>query len=151
MARYMFVGEAPGKNEDEQGLPFVGKAGDILAEIIKLLGIAMRLVYITNVVKCRPPNNRDPIPYEIERCSSWLDKEIQQVKPDFIFCLGAIATSRISPASKRGDIIYHPMWKCYVFFLYHPAALAYEPNRKVEMNKHLKGYKEFIDEAHGGS
>jgi uracil-DNA glycosylase family 4 len=91
-ARLMFVGEGPGQQEDLQGEPFVGRAGKLLTQLIEGIGLARADVYIANVVKCRPPGNRDPLPLEIESCSPWLDRQIALIKPEIVMTLGNFAT-----------------------------------------------------------
>ena len=123
-ARVMFVGEGPGFNEDRQGRPFVGAAGQFLNELLDSVGLRREDVYITNMVKCRPPNNRDPFPGEIAACSGYLDEQIEAIAPDIIVPLGRHALARWFPREtisklrakpKRfGDVTLLP--------LYHPAA-----------------------------
>ncbi|MEX2598260.1 MAG: uracil-DNA glycosylase [Dehalococcoidia bacterium] len=123
-ARLMFVGEGPGFNEDRQGRPFVGAAGQFLNELLESIGLRRDDVFITNLVKCRPPENRDPLPGEAEACSKYLDAQIEGIKPDVIVPLGRHALSRWFPnesigkvrarARRFGDITLFP--------LYHPAA-----------------------------
>jgi DNA polymerase len=91
-ARLMFVGEGPGQQEDLQGEPFVGRAGKLLTQLIEGIGLTRADVYIANVVKCRPPGNRDPLPLEIESCSPWLDRQIALIKPEIVMTLGNFAT-----------------------------------------------------------
>jgi len=91
-ARLMFVGEGPGQQEDLQGEPFVGRAGKLLTQLIEGIGLTRADVYIANVVKCRPPGNRDPLPLEIEACSPWLDRQIALITPEIVMTLGNFAT-----------------------------------------------------------
>jgi uracil-DNA glycosylase len=91
-ARLMFVGEGPGQQEDLQGEPFVGRAGKLLTQLIEGIGLTRADVYIANVVKCRPPGNRDPLPPEIEACSPWLDRQLELIAPAVIVTLGNFAT-----------------------------------------------------------
>lgn len=95
-ARIMIIGEAPGEREDEEGRPFVGAAGQLLTKLLNTVGIRREEVYITNVVKCRPPNNRDPEPDEIEACRPYLVTQILMIRPQIIICLGSIAPGRFS-------------------------------------------------------
>src|ERR671920_1343291 len=97
-ADLMFVGEAPGRSEDEQGRPFVGQAGQLLDQLLGEVGLAREQVFITNVLRCRPPGNRDPHPIEIENCQEWLFGTIEQVQPSVICTLGNFATKLL-----RGD------------------------------------------------
>jgi uracil-DNA glycosylase family 4 len=91
-ARLMFVGEGPGQQEDLQGEPFVGRAGKLLTQLIEGIGLTRADVYIANVVKCRPPGNRDPVPLEIESCSPWLDRQLELIVPAVVVTLGNFAT-----------------------------------------------------------
>jgi DNA polymerase len=91
-ADLMFVGEGPGEQEDLQGLPFVGRSGRLLTQLIEGIGLRRDLVYIANVVKCRPPGNRDPLPAEIQSCSPWLDRQLALVAPRVVVTLGKFAT-----------------------------------------------------------
>ncbi len=125
-ARLMFVGEGPGREEDAQGLPFVGPAGRVLDRMITRLGFERDEVYIANIVKCRPPSNRDPKPEEIERCFPYLQKQIEIIAPQYIFCLGRIAAATLLDrkgelSSLRGRV--HHYGNSKVFVTYHPAAL----------------------------
>lgn len=132
-ARLMFVGEGPGADEDEQGLPFVGRAGQLLTKIIEAMGLTRNDVYIANCVKCRPPNNRAPEPDELETCMPFLMKQIEAIDPEIIVCLGATATKDILktdvPISKlRGKFIDWNGHKLMPTF--HPAFLLRNPNMK---------------------
>jgi len=100
-ADLMFVGEGPGEQEDRQGLPFVGRSGALLTELIEDLGFSRETVYIANVVKCRPPGNRDPLPAEIEACAPWLDRQLELVRPAVLVTLGNFAT-KLLLATKTG-------------------------------------------------
>lgn len=91
-AELMFIGEAPGHHEDLQGIPFVGASGNLLTQLIEEIGLGRDAVYIANVVKCRPPNNRDPLPAEIESCRSFLDGQLEHVAPSVVITLGNFAT-----------------------------------------------------------
>jgi len=123
-AELLFIGEAPGWHEDQQGRPFVGPAGAFLNQLLASIGLSREQVYIANVIKCRPPQNRDPLPAEIQACCKWLDRQIEIIRPRMIITLGRYSLARYFPnesigkihgkARKVGDIIYYPM--------YHPAA-----------------------------
>lgn len=133
-AELMFVGEAPGRNEDEQGRPFVGQAGQLLDRLLGEIGLARESVFITNVLRCRPPGNRDPHPIEIENCQEWLFGTIEQVQPSVICTLGNFATKLL-----RGDptgimrIHGRPEVRTVgpravrLFPVFHPAAALYTP------------------------
>jgi len=132
-ASLMFVGEAPGEEEDVQGVPFVGRAGQLLTKMIQAMGLTREAVYIANIVKCRPPNNRNPEPDEIAACSPFLRKQIQAIRPKVICCLGAFAahtllatTERISDL--RGKFFDYEGSKLIPTF--HPAYLLRNPSAK---------------------
>ncbi len=124
----MFIGEAPGLHEDRQGKPFVGAAGQFLDELLQLIGLNRGTVYIANVIKCRPPNNRDPRPEEINACKPWLERQINIIGPKIIVTLGRFSLSLFLPGNAIGSchgkpfnangIIYFPM--------YHPAAALHQ-------------------------
>ena len=146
-ARIMFVGEAPGRVEDETGKPFVGKAGQFLNEVLEANEIDRKDVYITNVVKCRPPNNRDPLPDEIAACSPYLEKQIDIIKPEIIATLGRFASSFILSlygfnslpmASIHGKIFNVPLHGIKIIILYHPAACIYNPKLKKVFSDDIK-------------
>lgn len=125
--KILFVGEAPGKQEDNRGLPFIGFAGKILEEALEKSGFKRNDVYITNIVKCRPPNNRVPDKDEIYTCLQYLKKEIQIISPNIVCILGATALQSIlnlkSLQTYRGKIVIHD--KIKYFITYHPAAIIY--------------------------
>lgn len=128
-ADIMFIGEGPGFHEDRQGRPFVGAAGNYLNELLAKIGLQREDVYIANVVKCRPPKNRDPKPEEIDACRPYLDKQIEMIRPRLIVTLGRFSMQRYFPGAsisrihgqpKRvGNVIYYPM--------FHPAAALHQP------------------------
>jgi len=130
----LFIGEAPGYNEDKQGRPFIGQAGQFLDELLESIGLARSSVFITNVVKCRPPNNRDPLPDEIGACDHFLQGQIAAIGPKMIVTLGRHSMGKFFPGEsisrihgqdrRRDGIVYVPM--------YHPAAALHQPTlRKV--------------------
>lgn len=140
-ARLMFIGEAPGHNEDIAGNPFVGAAGKILDKIIKAMGLSRHEIFITNVVKCRPPNNRDPIAIEIDKCNEVLREEIEIVKPEVICVLGRFSSRLITGSGlPLGQI--HGQWFKYknidVIPTIHPAACLYNPKNKVVLWEDIK-------------
>ena len=135
-ARLMFVGEGPGADEDEQGEPFVGRAGQLLTQIIKAMGLAREDVYIANVVKCRPPGNRNPEPDEIEQCSPFLHAQIAAIKPVVIVALGKFAAQTLlqteTPISRlRGQ--FHRIGAVEVMPTFHPSYLLRNPAAKREV------------------
>ena len=123
-AEIMFIGEGPGYNEDKQARPFVGPAGQFLNELLSSIGLRREDVFITNMVKCRPPNNRDPFPGEIEACSHYLDEQIEAIKPKIIVPLGRHALARWFPNESIGKLRAKPkqFGEITLFPLYHPAA-----------------------------
>ena len=135
-ARVMFVGEAPGRDEDLKGEPFVGEAGQLLTKIIQAMGFARDDVYICNVLKCRPPNNRNPQPDEIEQCEPFLLRQVRAVGPEVIVCLGTFATHTLlktkEPISKlRGQ--FHDYHGIPLMPTFHPAFLLRNPGMKREV------------------
>jgi uracil-DNA glycosylase len=132
-AQLMFVGEAPGRDEDFQGEPFVGRAGQLLTRIIEAIGMTRQEVYITNVIKCRPPNNRNPEPDEIARCEPYLIRQIALVKPRLIVALGTFAAqtllkTKLPISQLRGR--FHTYQGVKVMPTFHPAFLLRNPERK---------------------
>ena len=132
LAEIMFVGEAPGKNEDLQGVPFVGAAGKFLSEMLAGIRLKREDIYITNVVKYRPPENRDPLPEEIEACMPWLHEQIKIIQPKIIVTLGRHAMEHFIPGKKISEVHGTAFRRDFddigaqVFFsLYHPAAALY--------------------------
>jgi DNA polymerase len=124
----VFIGEAPGFHEDQQGRPFVGSAGQFLEQLLHSIGLKRSDVYICNVIKCRPPNNRDPLPIEIKNCQKWLDQQLELLSPRMIVTLGRYSLAGYFPgepiskvhgkARKQDRIIY--------FAMYHPAAALHQ-------------------------
>lgn len=146
-ADLMFVGEGPGKNEDEQGLPFVGQAGKFLEEMLTAIDMTRDDVFITNVVKCRPPNNRDPFPDEVETCSgSYLYNQIKVIKPKIIITLGRHAMEFFIPGRKISEVHGQPKRmvneetgeKQVYLPLYHPAAALYHGGLRDTLIKDFK-------------
>jgi uracil-DNA glycosylase family 4 len=140
-ARLMFVGEGPGADEDAQGLPFVGRAGQLLNNMITAMGLQRSEVYIANVVKCRPPQNRTPEPDEANTCMQFLWRQIDVVRPQIIVALGSTAATYLlgaksSLAGLRGRI--HQVRESQVIVTYHPAYLLRDPRQKAEAWKDLQ-------------
>jgi DNA polymerase len=140
-ARLMFVGEGPGADEDAQGLPFVGKAGQLLNNMITAMGLARTEVYIANIVKCRPPGNRVPEPVEANTCSQFLLRQIDVVRPEVIVALGSTAALYLlgikrSLSGLRG--YWHTCRGAKLAVTYHPAFLLRDPRQKVEAWKDLQ-------------
>ena len=127
----MFIGEAPGRNEDEQGLPFVGRSGQLLDRLLTDIGRSRESVYITNVVKCRPPDNRDPSNIEVATCADYLDRQIELVNPRVIVTLGKFAMTRWFPGAKITAIRGTPLLESgrWIVPVFHPAyVLRNQPN-----------------------
>ncbi len=128
-ADYMFIGEGPGFHENEQGRPFVGAAGKFLEELLASIGLSRDKVFIGNVVKCRPPGNRDPLPEEIQSCSGFLDRQIEAIHPKVIVTLGRYSMARFFPNARISDI--HGQGRTVngrlVVAMYHPAAALHQP------------------------
>jgi len=153
--RIMLVGEAPGFNEDKQGIPFCGKAGAVLDELLSTVNLNRNQVYITNVVKCRPPGNRDPLPEELAACKPYLERQMEMLQPEVIGCLGRFSLRTILqhfqlPASvsisqvhgkvfvPEGDL-FHQV-KIVAFF--HPAVATYQPAAWETLRKDFSILKE---------
>ncbi len=131
----MFIGEGPGENEDKQGEPFVGAAGKLLDDMLEMIDLDRSRVYIANVVKCRPPRNRDPLGEEQAACRRWLDAQREIIRPKLIVCLGRIAAAAvIKPDFKITR--EHGQWfdidGCRAMAMYHPAALLRDPGKRPE-------------------
>ena len=140
-ADLMFVGEAPGADEDKQGRPFVGRAGQLLTKIIEALGIKREDVFIANILKCRPPGNRNPLPEEIELCSPYLRKQIEIIKPKVICTLGKFASqtllnSEVPISRLRGQ--FHEYRGIKLMPTYHPAFLLRNSSGKKEVWEDMK-------------
>lgn len=129
-AAIMFIGEAPGQNEDREGRPFIGRAGNILDRLLKSVDLSRKDVYITNMLKCRPPENRDPSLPEIESCSHYLDQQISFIDPQVIVTLGRFSFGKFFPDKSardyRGSILDWHGRK--ILPMYHPAAALYNPS-----------------------
>ncbi len=140
-AKIMFIGEGPGADEDAQGIPFVGKAGQLMNKAFEGIGIRREEVYIANIVKCRPPNNRNPEDEEAIKCKEFLDSQIELINPEIIVLLGNVALKNIlgkeyGITSSRGKIIEKDKIKYVPTF--HPAALLRDENKKILFWKDLK-------------
>lgn len=130
----LFIGEAPGWHEDQQGRPFVGPAGQFLEELLKSINLSRKDVFIANVIKCRPPGNRDPLPSEIQACSIWLDRQIELLSPRMIVTLGRYSMVRYFPNESIGKVHgkFKKMNNIIYFAMYHPAAALHQGSlRKV--------------------
>ena len=153
-ADLMFVGEAPGEKEDLEGVPFVGRAGKLLDDILKAIELKREDVYIANVLKCRPPNNRDPNKEEIELCEPYLLKQIELIKPKLLVALGRISATTLlrtkdSLTAMRGKVFdYHGT---DMVVTYHPAALLRNPNWKRPAWEDFKTIRDMYREKRGAS
>jgi uracil-DNA glycosylase family 4 len=140
-SRLVFVGEAPGAEEDQKGAPFVGAAGQLLTRIIHAINLTRDQVYICNIIKCRPPDNRNPMPVEIDACLPFLRRQLASIRPDFICALGTIAAQTLletkEPISKlRGR--FHDYMGIKVIPTYHPAYLLRNSDKKREVWEDMK-------------
>ena len=147
-ADILFVGEAPGEQEDLSGTPFVGRAGQLLDKYLYAVDINREDVYIANILKCRPPKNRDPLPAEEDACIGYLREQVRLIKPKIIVCLGRIAAMRlIKPDFKISK--EHGVWfekgNFVMTAVYHPAALLRDPRRKEEMLTDMQEIKRKLD------
>lgn len=146
-ADIMFIGEGPGKKEDESGRPFVGPAGKFLDVLLDSIGLKRADIFIANMVKHRPPNNRDPHPDEIEACRPWLDKQIELIKPRVFVPLGRHAMYKFLPnatISKEHGKIYARGGKVY-FLMYHPAVALYKGSMRSVLLEDFKVLRKFLD------
>lgn len=145
-ASILFIGEGPGFHEDKQGRPFVGPAGKLLDELIGSIGLQRPQVYITNVVKCRPPGNRDPLPEEIEACRPWLDQQIEFIRPKVIVTLGRHAMGHFLPGETvtRAHGQARRSGKHLVMPMYHPAAALYQQSLKKTLEEDFKKIPELL-------
>ncbi len=136
-AELMFIGEGPGFHENEQGRPFVGAAGKYLEELLAKINLQRDQVFICNVVKCRPPNNRDPLPDELAACSDYLERQIQVINPKVIVTLGRYSMARFLPNAKISDVhgqSYRIKGRLVVP-MFHPAAALHQPSLKVSIER----------------
>ena len=147
-ADVLFVGEAPGQKEDETGIPFVGAAGKLLDQYLAAVGIDRGQVYIANILKCRPPHNRDPFPAEEDACIDYLREQVRLIHPKIIICLGRISAMRLIKPDFRITAEHGKFFKKGEYTLtavYHPAALLRDPRKKEDMYTDMKAVKAFID------
>ena len=148
----MFVGEAPGEKEDLSGIPFVGPAGQHLDKFLEAVGIDREQVYIANILKCRPPRNRDPLPAEQDCCIDFLRAQVKLIQPKIIACLGRIAAMRlITPDFKitRDHGVFHQRGNFLVTAVYHPSALLRDPRKNEDMYRDMKAIRKKLDELGG--
>ena len=152
-AEIMFIGEAPGFHEDQQGLPFVGRSGDYLEQLLTIIGISRAEVFIANVVKCRPPENRDPLDNEISACKHYLDRQIDLIDPIIIATLGRFSMARYFPDGKISKIHGQPKYEGGRIYypLFHPAAVLRNPSLRPVMEADFKRMKDLIAQAKSGN
>lgn len=140
-AELLFVGEAPGADEDRLGRPFVGKAGQLLTKMLESIDLARSDIYIANILKCRPPGNRDPLPSEVALCRPYLDEQIEIINPQVICALGRIAAQTLLDTKRSlGELrgFFHPFQGRRLLVTYHPAALLRNPHLKRPAWEDLK-------------
>jgi uracil-DNA glycosylase family 4 len=145
----MFIGEGPGFHENEQGRPFVGAAGKYLEELLAKINMHRGEVFIGNVVKCRPPNNRDPLPDELAACSDYLERQIQVINPKVIVTLGRYSMARFLPNAKISDVhgqAYRIKGRLVVP-MFHPAAALHQPSLKVSVERDFAHLPDLIATA----
>jgi DNA polymerase len=145
----MFIGEGPGWHEDQQGRPFVGNAGKFLNELLELGGLKREDVFITNVVKCRPPGNRDPMPDEIAACAPYLERQISAINPDVIVTLGRFSMSRWFPGERISKIHGQPKRSDgrLIVPMYHPAAALHQAALRGAIEDDFKKLPKWLAEA----
>lgn len=146
-ADILFVGEAPGENEDKTGIPFVGRAGKLLDRHLAEAEINRDSVYIANVLKCRPPKNRDPLPSEEDACIHFLERQIELIKPKLIVCLGRVSAKRL--ISKKFKIseehgLFYDFCGIPITAVYHPALILRDPRKSADMLADLKKIHAFL-------
>ena len=149
-ADIMFVGEGPGEQEDLQGVPFVGPAGKLLDDMLRIIDLDRNSCYIANIVKCRPPNNRDPEPGEQDACFDYLDNQIKLLRPRVIVCLGRVAAKRLIDDHFR-ITEHHGVWYCkngiWITAIYHPSALLRDPSKRPDTFSDLLSVRDKLKEA----
>ncbi len=148
-ADILFIGEAPGWHEDQQGRPFVGPAGQYLDELLASVNLNRQQVYIANVIKCRPPSNRDPLPVEIHNCHKWLEKQIELIHPKMIVTLGRYSMAMFFPGKsiskihgttrKQDNVVYYAM--------YHPAAALHQQSLRQAIEADMLKIPSLLDQA----
>jgi DNA polymerase len=150
-ADVMLIGEGPGEQEDLQGIPFVGPAGKLLDDMLAIIDLDRTNVYIANIVKCRPPMNRDPLDEEQDACIGFLKNQIALIKPKIIICLGRIAAKKLIDSEYRISK-EHGDWYCkdgiWITALYHPSALLRDPSKRPETFDDLLYIRKKLKEVH---
>jgi len=145
----MLIGEAPGYYEDQQGRPFVGAAGQFLEQLLASIGLKRTDVFIANVIKCRPPSNRDPLPAEIDACSAWLDQQIEIVEPKVVVTLGRYSLGRYFPGQPISRIHgqARKMGRLWVVPMYHPAAALHQGSLRRVIEEDFKKLPAYVEQA----
>jgi uracil-DNA glycosylase len=148
-AEILFIGEAPGYHEDQLGRPFVGPAGQLLDKMLSSINLKRQQVYIANVIKCRPPNNREPLPGEIENCRPWLERQIELIHPRMIVTLGRYSMAKFFPGKtiskihgtgqKQDGVVY--------FAMYHPAAALHQQSLRQTIEADMLKIPQYLEEA----
>jgi uracil-DNA glycosylase len=148
-AQIMFIGEGPGFHEDQSGRPFVGAAGNFLNELLASIGLKREEVFICNVVKCRPPGNRDPEPGEIDSCRDYLDRQIAIINPKVIVTLGRYSMARWFPEARISHVHGKPRrtGQRMIVPMYHPAAALHQPSLRQEVVDDFKKLPQFLEQA----
>ena len=148
-ADIMIIGEAPGYNEDKQGLPFVGAAGGVLTDLLAGIGLRREDVYITNMVKCRPPSNRDPQPAEMSACADYLDEQIALIDPKVIVTLGRFSFGKFFPGKSISRERGKPrMWNGRMIYpMYHPAATLHNPRLRPALESDFRNLPVMVEEV----
>lgn len=149
-AEIMLIGEGPGFYENEQGRPFVGAAGQFLNELLQKAGVSRKEVFITNVVKCRPPGNRDPLPDELSACNFYLERQIEAIAPLVIVTLGRFSMAKFLPANIRiSEAHGQPAWVRgrLIVPMFHPAAALHQPSLKASVERDFARLPEWIKQA----
>lgn len=151
-ARVMLIGEGPGFHEDEQGKPFVGNSGNFLTSLLEKAGLRREDVFITNVVKCRPPSNRDPLPDEMASCSDYLDRQIATIDPEVIVTLGRFSMSRYFPGDRISKIHGQAYTKDgrLVVPMYHPAAALHQGSLRAVIEEDFSKLPKYLADAERG-
>lgn len=148
-AEIMLVGEGPGFYENEQGRPFVGAAGNFLNELLEKAGVGRKDVFITNVVKCRPPGNRDPLPEELSACNTYLERQIEAINPLVIVTLGRYSMAKFLPNVRISEVHGQPAWVKgrLIVPMFHPAAALHQPSLKTSVERDFARLPEWIQQA----
>ena len=152
-ADLMFVGEAPGEQEDLSGVPFVGRAGQLLDKFLEAVEIPREKVYIANILKCRPPQNRDPLPAEEDACIDYLREQVRLIRPKVIVCLGRVSAMRLIKPDFRITKEHGEWFKKGDYLMtavYHPAYLLRDPRKKEDMLTDMKRIRQKLDEEAEG-